>query len=332
MYPGRRPPLFYSYFGEPAPKVAPALTKDAELRNAKVAKTMTGALQLATDAKPFLKTNPQKELLELIVGGLAAFFPSGFGTSDQKGVVVSNSTRMRYETMVEDPTTRILRPYLYDLRLFMTDEPSKTKGGQHRSIGTWASGIDLFVRNLVGARPNELVGTGIHEMIHMLRAMLRSFEARFGSVPTRRFPSSTLAATLSVDRFVNDRQKLEAHFTRLAKFLERDAGARFVDNMGSLIAGLAIEEVMAYVFSHRMEWAIAELDAKRMASKTKGVGVGITEMFMPTKFVNAYIRHHWFEDPGLQKSLQTPDAQRIINDMAPDLQSLTTAMETQIGP
>jgi hypothetical protein len=130
---------------------------------------MTQALQLAAGALPFLKTAAQKELLQQMIDGLGTFFPTGFGILNEKGDAVKGSARLRFETVIRQPGGAISRPYLYDVRLFMSDQDSPFAGGDQRSIGDWASRIHLYARSMSGARPQEIVDVGIHEMAHMLR-------------------------------------------------------------------------------------------------------------------------------------------------------------------
>ena len=94
---------------------------------------MTQALQLATDTLPFLKTAAQKELLQQMVDGLGTFFPAGFGILNEKGEAVKGSGRLRFETDIRQPGGAISRPYLYDVRLFMSDQDSPFASGDHRS-------------------------------------------------------------------------------------------------------------------------------------------------------------------------------------------------------
>ena len=86
----RSQPLAYAYsaaFGEPptTSKAKPTISKVAADRINRVAKTMTEALQLATEAAPFLKTPAQRELLQQMTEGLRTFFPTGFGVLNQIG-------------------------------------------------------------------------------------------------------------------------------------------------------------------------------------------------------------------------------------------------------
>lgn len=332
MYLRTNDPLqFSSLLAEPATKAAPTLSKDAEKRIAKLAKVMTAALKLATDATPFLKTQAQRELLKLVVESLGTFFPRGFGTVNEKGVVVGGSKRLRFDAMVRDQGG-VGRPYVYDVRLFISDENSTKPRGQHRSIGTWASQIHLYVRQLSKSRPNELVGTAVHEMIHMLLSMMRSFEGKFGEETARNFPSNEVAASLNVKNFSAHRVKLEAHFKKLTNFLERDAGVVFDDKTTTTLTNLLTEEVLVRVFNTRVSFAIASLDAERDRVPKKRVGAGLSVGFVPEEFVKVYLAKHWFPSPAVKASLKTPEAQRIIAGMSEDLLALVGAVEQQIGP
>lgn len=323
MYQRTGDPLqFNSLLGEPAPKAAPTLTKDAELRIAKVAKTMTQALQLATDASPFLKTDAQKELLKFIVAGLRTFFPKGFGAVNEQGALIRGSLRLRYDD--------IRRPFVYDLRLFISDQV-KQQRGDHRSLGTHGSHINLYARQLFKERPNELVGTAIHEMIHMLRSMARSYDGRFGETTGRLFPSRTVSALINVGKFSGHRDKMIVHFKKLIAFLKHDSKIWYEESLATPLADTLVEEVMAFIVHQRTEEAIAVLDAKRMATKSKA-GIGVAMGFVPQQFAKIYIQRHWFPEEAAQASLKKPETLRIIDGMAGDLLTLAAAMEAHVGP
>src|SRR4030095_15721768 len=76
-----------AFLGQPpAPvKAAPKISNAGADRINRVSKTMTQALQLATEATPFLKTAAQQELLQQIIRGVGKFFPTGFGILSAKG-------------------------------------------------------------------------------------------------------------------------------------------------------------------------------------------------------------------------------------------------------
>lgn len=322
-----------AFFGQaPTPaKAAPTISKAGADRINLVAKTMTQALQLATDALPFLKTAAQKELLQQMIEGLRTFFPAGFGVLNQKGEAVKGSARLRFETVIRQPGGAVSRPYLYDVRLFMSDQDSPFARGDQRSIGDWASRIHLYARRLAGDRPQEMVGTAIHEMTHMLRALVRSFVGKFGAAAASEFPSRGTASLLNLSGFAGHHAKMEGHFARFVAVLEKQANVR-LEGMAAVIANLLLEEVLAFIFTQRVGEAMAEADARKMAKKTRGPGVGVSVGFVPTEFLKAYIRRHWFRDPALKSALGSPGAQRVIVGMSDDLRAIVSAMETQVGP
>src|SRR2546426_25144 len=175
----------------------------------------------------------QQELLQQMIEGLRTFFPTGFGVLNEKGEAVTGSARLRFETNIRQPGGAISRPYLYDVRLFMSDQDSPFASGDQRSIGDWASQIRLYARLLSSARPQELVGVAIHEMTHMLRALVLSFVGRFGAASASEFPSRGTASLLNFSGFAAHRAKMEGHFARLVMALERQANVRFEGNVAS---------------------------------------------------------------------------------------------------
>src|SRR5262249_44858524 len=97
-------PLGVSFGQAPTPaKAAPKISKAGADRINLVSKTMTRALQLATDALPFLKTAAQKELLQQMIEGLRTFFPTGFGVLNEKAEAVTASALLRFETVIRQP-------------------------------------------------------------------------------------------------------------------------------------------------------------------------------------------------------------------------------------
>jgi hypothetical protein len=332
----RSQPLAYAYgaaFGEPPAtgKAKPTISKVAVDRINLVAKTKTQALQLATGAVSVLKTAAQRELLQQMIEGLRTFFPTGFGILNQKGEAVKGSARLRFETIIRQPGGAVSRPYLYDVRLFLSDQDSPFASGDHRSIGDRASRIQLYARKLSGHRPQEMVGVAIHEMTHMLRSLVRSFAGKFGAAAAREFPSRGTASLLNFSGFAAHRAKMEGHFARLIAVLEKQASVRFERNMASFIADKLLEEVLAYVFTARVGEAMAEADARKMAKKTRGPGVGVSVGFMPTAFLKDYIRGHWLSDPALRSALETAEVGRVIGDMSDDLRAIVSAMEALVG-
>src|SRR5262245_14956319 len=134
-----------AFIGQPPtpPKAAPTLDRAGADRINRVSKTMTQALRLAMEALPFLKTAAQKELLRQMVGGLGTFFPTGFGVLNEKGEAVKGSARLRFETNIRQPGGAISQVYIYDVRLFMSDQHSPSSAGDHHAIGDRASRIRL---------------------------------------------------------------------------------------------------------------------------------------------------------------------------------------------
>src|SRR5262245_42250404 len=323
-----------AFFGQPPTqaKAAPTIGKAGAARISLVAKTMIQASRLATDALPFLKAAAQKELLQQMIEGLQTFFPTGFGILNEKGEAVRGSARLRFETIIRQPGGAVSRPFLYDVRLFMSDQDAPFKSGDHRPIGDWASQIRLYARQIAGARPQEMVGVAIHEMTHMLRALVRSFVGKFGAAAAGEFPSRGTAALLNFSGFAANRAKMEGHFAKLVAILERQANVRFEGNAASLIADKLLEEVLAYVFTTRVSGAMAEDEARKMAKKTRGPGIGVGVGFEPMTFLKNYIRRHWLSDPALKAALETTAARRAIADMSDDLRMIVSAMEKQVGP
>jgi hypothetical protein len=214
----------------------------------------------------------------------------------------------------------------------MSDQHSPSAAGDHRAIGDRASQIRLYARQLASTRPQELVGVAIHEMTHMLRAIVRSFVGRFGSAAASEFPWRETAPLLDFSRLDSHRIKMEAHFARLIAVLEKQANVRFDANFAAFRAGQLLEEVLAHVFTERVSDAMAKADAVKKAKKGPGEGIGLGAGFEPMKFLNEYISSHWFSETALISALKSPQAQSVIRGMSDDLRAIVGAMETQVGP
>jgi hypothetical protein len=137
---------------------------------------------------------------------------------------------------------------------------------------------------------------------------------------------------LNFNGFTAHRAKMEGHFARLIAVLAKQANARLPEDTAAVIAGLLLEEVLAFVFTARVGEARAAADAAKMAKTTGGPGVGISVGFVPTAFLKSYIRRHWLRSPALRTALETTEAQHAIAVMSDDLRALVSAMETQVGP
>jgi hypothetical protein len=267
-----------------------------------------------------------------MVGGLGTFFPTGFGVLNEKGEAVKGSARLRFETNVRQPGGAISQVYIYDARLFMSDQHSPSAAGDHRAIGDRASRIQLHAQQLARTRPQELVGLAIHEMTHVLRALVRSFVGRFGATAATEFPWLETGPLLDFSGFDSRRAKMEAHFARLILVFEKQANVRFDGNFASFRAGQLLEEVLAYVFTDRVGDAIAKADATKKAKRGPGGGIGLGVAFEPMKFLNEYIHSHWFSDPALISAPKSSQAQSVIRGMSDDLRAIVSAMETRVGP
>jgi hypothetical protein len=282
-------------------------------------------------ATSHLQSSKQKELLQLILKVLGAYFPTGFGLLDHFGKSVKTAQRFRFNATVTQPNDIPVRPFVYDLYLFLSDEAEPFKRGETRPIGSRGTHIKLFTRNLQSSRPQELVKTGIHEMTHMLRSLFRAFEDKFGEAAVVDYPSRSVASLLNLKAFQGHRKKMERHFSNLVMSLEREGDVRGITNLSAIIADHLLEEVFSFVFGQYVGEAIAYMEAKTMAKRTRQPAIAINQGFQPEEFLKDYIRYHWLKEPSFQASLKTVSASKIIDNMSDDLRAIVTDMEKHLS-
>ena len=145
----------------------------------RVAALVTEGLKTATDAIPHLsttgKTTGKQELLRFMTSLLENFFPRGHGLVD----VPRESL-----TAVENRDSRGSRncrgrsrwpPFEYRVRLDLSDQIADPNLRGRHMTGNF-SGVGFFTRALHGTTPSRAVLTALHEMTHMMFAMVRSLE------------------------------------------------------------------------------------------------------------------------------------------------------------
>jgi len=256
---------------------------------------------------------------------------------DKDGKVVLKSVRPWIEASYQRGQTPNI-PFRYEVQLFLSRQKSDFAAGDHRyQGGRNASQIRLYSNRLAGRSVNELGSVLIHEMVHMLASLRRSLEAREGQAVADAFPTTKAAVLLNSNKFVDHRKVLERHFATLLNHLEREHGiiVRYTiqdRTPASLIAELAVEEVIAYVFDASVSVAMAGVEAATTAKATGKPAIKLARGFEPRQFVKDYLRYHWISDPRVEAAFKTQGVIQVLKSMEPDLLRLVGAVESNLTP
>jgi hypothetical protein len=300
--------------------------------------TINSSLTAMKDATRFMKTEGQRELLAVMLEMLATFFPTGYGVINVAGERIRKSDVHAIEAKITQPGGQTFMPFRYEVQLFLSHQPSEFATGSHSQLREVRSLINLYVDGVAGRSANELGSVLVHEMVHMMVALRASVEARAGRNWGRIFPTSKTAPLLNLSTFAGSRQALEKHFSTLLAYLEREHGIlnRSADpnrTPASLIAEMAVEEVLANLFRMQVSIAIAEVEFERAKAKRKpgGTPAAISTGFLPMSFLKNYLRHHWIRGLKGTSALTTAKAQQILKEMEPDVLKLVGDVESQMA-
>jgi hypothetical protein len=129
---------------------------------------------------------------------------------------------------------------------------------------------------------------------------------------------------------------LQQHFSILLNYLEREQGisvrsAEMALDPASLIAGMAVEEVLANLYRKQVSLAIAQVEAEKAAARTSRSAAAIATGFVPTRFLKDYLRHHWIRSLKDSDALKTPKAEGIMKNIGADLFKLVSAVESHLA-
>jgi len=310
-----------------------ASTADAKVlaQAAKLAGAMHTAVQDLAAASPYLATAAQRDLLGEVVNVLSAFFPTGHGVLDAAGRMLKSA--QRYRTEVLSPTSRGSQPFYFhhDTWLHISFAKANAAGMQRPFAPGHRCWIYLCALRLTGDVAT-LAMVLVHETIHMLGHRYRSVEDKFGAAVAGATPSKAAAALLVRSGFDARRRAMETRFTPLVEFLNRQPYRAVHGRMGQLpstVAGIwgahVVEELLAYVFTERATWALAQLQARRS-------GVGASQNLVPMQFLQDYFRNYWLTDPNDAAAIGTKAGRAILAAMETDLLALAAAVQKHVGP
>jgi len=301
------------YLGDSA-----ASSREADRRFKHVAARITEGLKAVKDAIPQLSTNAEQALLRFMASQLEAFFPRGHGLVDAKGNVLRPSQIATVQVPMIGKDNAGPPPFEYRVRLYLSDQMVDPKLRGRHMTGHF-SGIRLFTRALYGAIPSRSVLTALHEMIHMMFAMVRSLERLRGADKAAQLLSREPWRLLDLSGFAGHRGRLERHLLDLLRVLPIPMQA------GELAASL-VEEALAYVFGAIVGEAIARSSHARKGKR--GPAVLPSAGFSPEEFITSYVLERGFS--VTKKDLASRGARQIFGRMTSDVEALAAALRAHL--
>jgi hypothetical protein len=300
-----------------------AATREADQRFKRVAALVTEGLKIAKDAIPQLSTSGtntgKQELLRFMTSLLETyFFPRGHGLVDAQGKVLRQSKIGTVAIPVRAKDGSCWPRFEYRIRLSLNDrilDPNLR--GRH--LTAHFSNIFLFTHALQGTTPSRAVLTALHEMTHMMFAMVRSLEHLCGADTAAQLVSREPWRRLDLSGFAAHRGNLERHARGLLRVLP-------IPMQAAELAASLVEEAFAFMFGVIVDEAIARA---AHAKKTKrGPAVLPTVDFSPEAFVTVYVLERAFNVTAQQ--FKSPAAQQIFQRMTGDVARLAAALRTHI--
>ena len=299
-----------------------ASSREADKRFKRVAALVTLGLKTARDAIPQLSTVGQRELLSFMTSLLEnSFFPRGHGLIDAqgKGLAQSQKAIIRVPVIAANGSPW---SFEYSTRLFLSDQiPDREKRGDHMT-GNFSS-IRLFTRKLHATTPSEAFLVALHEMTHMMFAMIRKFEHWLGTIGAEgaaRFLSRQPWRLFVLSGFDAHRERLERHVRDLLRVLP------FPMQAAELAASL-VEEAFAFILGDIVAEAMARADHAR--KRKRGPAILASKAFSPEQFVTHYVVERGFNITTAQ--LKSSAAQQIFQRMTGDVDALAAALRTHLG-
>jgi hypothetical protein len=295
---------------------AAAFSRETDRRFKRVAALLTNGLNTAKAAIPQLTTHGQKELLRFMTSLLGNFFPRGHGLIDAQAKVLRQSQRATVQINVTGKDGS-LWPFEHRARLYLSDQTGFRKRGEH--LEGHFSSIRLFTREFNEATPSRAVLVALHEMTHMMFAMIRRFEQRFGAETAARLLSRQPWRLLVLTGFAAHRERLERRVSDLLQVLPipmRAAG----------LAASLIEETFAAIFETMVGEAIAQ--SPRATKGRRGDADLLTYDFSPPNLISYYVLERGFA--VTKKQLASRQAQQIFEEMTNDVAAMASALRAHL--
>jgi hypothetical protein len=306
------PGIFQYRLGEPA---TPA--REEEQRFKRVAALVTDGLNMAKAATPQLKTQAQQDLLRFMTSLLDNFFPGGHGLIDAQGTVLRQSQKATIQINVR-ANDGSLWPFEHRFRLYLADHIPDPRIRGELMTGIFST-IRLFTREMNDGSPRDAIRTAVHEMTHMMFAMIRRFEQRFDAETAARLLSRQPWRLLVLSGFEPHRQRLERHVRELLRVLP-------IPMQPAELAASLIEEAFAFILGVILDEAIAA--AARLPKSKSGSAILVSVDFPPKEFLRFYVLERGFA--VTEKQLQSRGAEEIFARMTSDVSALAAALRVHL--
>lgn len=296
---------------------APSSSRAAERRFKRVASLVTDGLKLANAAIPKLTNQAPQDLLRFLTSLLETnFFPRGHGLGDAKGNVLRQSKIGTVAIPVSARDGSCWPRFEYRFRVSLDDRILDPKvNGRH--LTALFSNILLFTHALERKTPSHAVLTALHEMTHMMFAMIRSLERLCGADTVRQFLSRQPWRMFDLGGFASHRGNLERHTRDLLRVLP-------IPLQAAELAASLVEEAFAFMFAVIVDEAID----RSFRAKKKKREPGILPTFSAEGFVTTYMLEKAFYVTPEQ--LKSAAVQEIFQRMTGDVEALASALRTHI--
>jgi hypothetical protein len=245
------------------------------------------------------------------------FFPRGHGLVDARGKVLQESQI----GLVAIPVEARWR-FEHEFTLYLNDQIKFRKGGDHHLTKFYRSHIRLFTRMLHKGTPRGAVLVALHEMTHMMFAMIQRLERWHGTIGAKgaaRLLSQQPWRLLDLSGFGPHRVRLERHVRDLLRILPIPM------QEGELAASL-VKEAFAYMFGEIVDEAMARSAHAKMGKR--GPAVLVSAGFPPKEFIRSYVLEHGFA--VTEKQLDSREAQQIFARMTNDVDALAAALRAHL--
>ena len=206
------------------------------------------------------------------------------------------------------------------IRIYLSDQKGFRASGEHLT-GHFTS-IRLYTREMHATTASDAIGTALHEMLHMMFAMIRHFEKWLGSIGTHgaaRLLARKPWRLLVLDGFAAHRANLERHVSDLLRVLP-------IPMQPSELAASLIEEAFAAQFEVVVDEAITR--ATRVRTRTSGPAILVNAGFQPREFLKFYVLERRFA--VTEKQLDSPQAKQIFQRMTHDVDALAAAIRKHL--
>ena len=296
-----------------------ASSREADRRFKRVAAAITEGLKAAKAAIPQLLTHTQQDLVRFMASQLEGFFPRGHGLVDTTGKVLRQSQIATIQVPVAGKDNAGWPPFEYRVRVYLSDQPADPKLRGRHMTGHFSS-IRLFTRTLAGTIPSRSVLTPLHEMTHMMFAMVRSLARLRGADKAAQLLSREPWRLLDLRGFAGHQSRLERHVRDLLRVLP-------IPMQAAELAASLVEEAFASVLAVTIDEAIARSSHAKRGKR--GPAILPSGAFSPEEFITSYVLERGFT--VTKRLLSSQEARKIFARMTSDVDALAAALRAHLG-